>query len=84
MKKAEAHHVLPQTSEFMNFFKSKGFNVHDPRFGTWVEKQTHAKWSYEYNAYWRDYIRKYPDASPEQVLNYARTLAKKYNFKVNF
>mgnify|MGYP000317692843 CR=1 FL=1 len=83
MKKAEAHHVLPQ--KFGWFFESKGFSIHDPRFGSWVDKASHSKWSWEYNVYWEDYINRYGDeASPEQIIEYARILANRFGFDVNF
>ena len=82
MKKAEAHHVLPQ--KFSKWFADRGINIHDPRFGSWVDKASHNKWSYEYNKKWEDFRNKNYYASPDEIVNFAKELAKKYGFDVNF
>lgn len=82
MKKMEAHHVLPQ--KFSKWFADKGLNIHDPRFCSWVDKASHNKWSYEYNKKWEDFRNKNYYASPDEIVNFAKELAKKYGFDVNF
>lgn len=83
MKKAEAHHILPQ--KFGKWFKERGIeNIHDPRFGAWVDKTSHRKWSHEYNKKWQNFIKNNKYASPKEILDYASALAKHYGFKINY
>jgi hypothetical protein len=76
----EAHHILPQ--EFTKEFSNLGFNIHDPRFGTWVDSIPHRNWSYQYNQKWRAFLKTNPTS--EQVLNFARQLAEDYGFDIYF
>ncbi len=48
---SEAHHIFPfsQSSEF----RSLGIEVHDPKYGSWVETSAHRQFSYEYNQWWK-------------------------------
>lgn len=83
MKKAEAHHVLPQ--KFEKWFKKNGIeNIHDPRFGTWVDKTSHRQWSHEYNKKWQKFIDNNKNTSPEEIIDFASGLAKEYGFKINY
>ncbi|MPW26723.1 DNRLRE domain-containing protein [Alkalibaculum sp. M08DMB] len=84
MGKVEAHHILPQTQKFRNYFTKRFKNIHDPRFGTWVNSATHRKWSYAYNKDWELFIKNNPSASASKILKYGRELAKKYKFKTHF
>jgi len=83
-KKFEAHHVLPQ--KFIDWFTYQGINIHDPRFGTWVDKDLHHKWSYEYNKKWKEFIAPYEKKkiNPEKIFDFARELSEIYNFDLNF
>jgi RHS repeat-associated protein len=80
IKGLEAHHVLPQ--EFVDKFKGLGFEIHDPRFGSWVDAPSHRKWSHEYNQRWKEFLNTNPDK--EGVLDFARQLSKEYGFDVHF
>ena len=83
MNKAEAHHVLPV--KFNKWFTERGINnIHDPRFGTWVDKISHQKWSYEYNKLWETFRENNYYASPEEIIDFAKGLAKKYGFDLDF
>ncbi|MGC8787969.1 MAG: hypothetical protein ACP5Q1_11140 [Anaerolineae bacterium] len=77
----EAHHVLPQALE-KDFQKLGIENIHDPKFGSWVEPGAHRRWSYDYNQEWRSFLKDLP--SPDEILNFARQLAEKYQFDVHF
>ena len=76
----EAHHVLPDA--FSRQFKRKGFDVHDPKFGSWVDAKSHRGWSYEYNSQWSEFLSE--DTTPEDILEFAQQLAKEYGFDVLF
>ena len=77
----EAHHVLPQ--KFARDFQKAGIdNIHDPRFGSWVDAAAHRTWSHGYNAKWGEFFRQ--RRSPEEIMRFARQLAEEYGFDVNF
>ncbi len=77
-------YVPKWSQKFANWFAEKGLNVHDPRFGSWVDKASHTKWSYKYNKYWQEYISNHPNASAKQIIEYAKQLGKKFKFTINF
>ena len=81
-KNAHAHHVLPQ--KFEDLFGKAGINIHDPRYGAWVDADAHARWSYRYNEAWREFFEGNQNPTKEQILEFARKLAKRFKFKVNF
>lgn len=76
MRKAEAHHVLPQ--EFIEQFEQAGLDNHDP------EASPHRGWSWEYNVKWREFFRNNPSPSTEEILRFAQQLAEEYGFDVYF
>ncbi|MBM3131091.1 MAG: DUF2380 domain-containing protein [Chloroflexi bacterium] len=82
----EAHHVLPQ--EFIEKFQRAGLDIHDPTFGAWVDKNLHRHWSSDYNREWRRFFDQFDRTdtapSPEQILEFARGLAREYRFDVHF
>lgn len=82
MKKPEAHHVLPQ--KFESLFKDLGVNIHNPQYGSWVEKASHGSWSKQYNAAWDTFFKMNENPTAQQALNYATELSKEYGFAINF
>jgi RHS repeat-associated protein len=76
----DAHHVLPQ--QFEKQFMDAGINIHDPVFGSWVDASTHRGWSYAYNQRWSEFLD--TKRTREEILNFARDLAKEYKFDVHF
>jgi hypothetical protein len=76
----EAHHVLPQ--QFAPDFAEAGINIHDPVFGSWVDASAHRGWSYTYNQRWSEFLEN--TRTREEILNFARDLAKEYQFDVHF
>ena len=83
----EAHHVLPQ--KFEAAFRASGIeSIHDPRFGAWVNVEAHHKWSWAYGQQWKRFLYDVNgnpiSYTPEQILKFAETLAKEYQFDVNF
>jgi hypothetical protein len=77
----QAHHVLPQA--FEDKFKSAGIeNIHDPQYGSWVEKSVHHLWSNQYNKEWEMFLETKP--KKEKIIDFARKLSKKYKFETEF
>jgi hypothetical protein len=69
MSKPEAHHDLPRA--FRERFEAEGLDVDDPAFGRWVEGGPvggHQKWSAEFNAEWRAFLRTNPNRG--QILEF--------------
>jgi hypothetical protein len=81
IKGLEAHHVLP--NKFEKQFNKLGIgNIHDPLFGSWVEKTPHRQWSRAYNNRWGEFLKNNP--STDQILNFARQLGEEYGFDIQF
>ena len=78
MKAAQAHHVLPQALE--DTFNKLGINVHDPKWGAWVEGGTHQSWTRSYQDAWVQWLGDNPYATIEQVEAQASTLAEMYGY----
>jgi hypothetical protein len=68
----QAHHGLPQ--EFEATFNRLGIqNIHDPKYGYWVETATHqSKWHARYNATWAAYLDTNP--TPKQIEKFLRLM----------
>ena len=71
----DAHHVLPVKSE--SRFNEIGINIHDPKYGVWVETSEHKWKAYEYNKKWETFWGKYEKAgiqpSKKDVLDFRET-----------
>ena len=81
-KSMEAHHVLPQ--KFQKLFKSSGVdNIHNPKYGSWWETAGHRQNAYAYNKDWKNFFGG-TSKDPNEVLNFAKGLGKKYGFDINF
>jgi len=80
----QAHHVLPQADRFAHHFNRAGLNIHEPRFGSWVETRAHQQWSHQYNAKWDSFFLNNPNASADAILDFARELSQIYGFDVGF
>jgi hypothetical protein len=84
MKNPQAQHDLPWT--FRDWFaaEGRGLNVNDPAHGRWVEGTPpgeHQRWSYEFEQEWHTYIRDYPYATRNQVLNHMNVLRNDSRFQ---
>ena len=77
----EAHHVYPLKFEdrFARIF-GKEFNINHPQLGTIVESSPHRKWSYEYNQAWSRFFQRKGDRTPQETIQFAQELAKRYGF----
>ena len=84
MNKPQAHHNLPQ--KFYKYFKEKGINIHDPKYGSWVERTKHLSESWQFNKDWENWMNTSEGASATmlKVLEKARELAAKYGYKIYF
>jgi hypothetical protein len=80
LKNAQAHHVLPQAleSRFKSLFPN--LNIHDPKWGAWVEGGVHQGWSSRYQSAWETWLAKNPNATLSQLDAQAAALAKQFNY----
>jgi hypothetical protein len=77
----QAHHDLPWVLRDWFAGAGRGMNVNDPAYGRWVEGgSVHQGWSRRYNEAWRDFIRKNPNATRQQVLDYLQQLLNSGQF----
>ncbi|WP_347490983.1 hypothetical protein ABDB91_07440 [Desulfoscipio sp. XC116] len=85
--KYEAHHLLPKAHE-SRFAKAHIRDIHNPKYGTWVDKTYHRKTANEFNNHWEYFFKRYEDKgkfpTKSEVLKYAKTLCDKYKFHPNF
>jgi hypothetical protein len=80
MQKPEAHHVFPQ--KLNEIFESKGINIHNPKYGSWVDKASHGEWTYKYNQAWDSFLKTNPNA--QQIFDFGKDLSTKYGFNINY
>jgi hypothetical protein len=77
MKKAEAHHDLPEAPKFQEHWDRVGLDINDPKYGRWVEGGPvgdHQKWSKEFEKEWDKFFEKNPEASREEILKHMNDL----------
>ena len=72
----EAHHLLP--NKFAELLSNKGINVHDPKYGRWVDHSIHRKTAHEYNRAFESYLIDNPNATEEKLIEFAESLMKEY------
>jgi hypothetical protein len=72
----DAHHVFPV--EFGYDFAQAGIDVNNPQYGTWIARPLHQGMSSEYSNDWAAFLQ------GGLRLDFARMLAQKYGFDVNF
>ena len=68
----QAHHTLPY--KFEKRFSDIGINIHDPKYGVWLDSKLHNKLSHKYNAEWKKFFKDNPSYTIEQVMEYAQKL----------
>ena len=68
----QAHHTLPYA--FEKKFSDIGINIHDPKYGVWLDSTLHNKLSQEYNKAWEKFFIDNPSYTAEQVMEYATKL----------
>jgi diadenosine tetraphosphate (Ap4A) HIT family hydrolase len=81
---AQAHHVFPV--KFKNKFENKfGIKIDDAENGVWLDCHKHLSGAWKYNKEWEEFFRKNPDASKDDVMEFARKLmVETYGETVNF
>ena len=72
MEGKDAHHILPVA--FDEYFSKIGIEIHNPKYGVWIDSQQHRKLSSEYNKKWETFFKNNPTYTEEQVMDYAKTI----------
>ena len=65
-------------------FKKYDIDIHDPKYGAWVDSSIHRSFSYEYNQDWYYFFKYEPNITVEKILAFARDLAMKYEYPIYF
>ena len=85
-EKLDAHHVFPE--KFNNDFKALGFDNQKGEYGSFINQHIHRSFSYEYNQDWHVFLHeknnKLIDRSQDEILDYGRMMAEKYDFDIWF
>ncbi|WP_238329866.1 hypothetical protein, partial [Kytococcus schroeteri] len=81
-KDYHAHHNLPQ--KFQGYFSSRGLNIHNPKYGSWVWSSKHLADARRFNAHWEWFRTTYPHASMYQIEQYGRFLAREFGYRIYF
>ena len=59
---------------FDEYFSKIGIEIHNPKYGAWIDSQQHRKLSSEYNKKWETFFKNNPTYTEEQVMDYAKTI----------
>jgi hypothetical protein len=78
----EAHHNLPQ--QFKDKFEAAGIKIHDPIFGSIVEKTQHRSTARAFNQDFKGFFKDFPRATRDQILNQARDISRRFGFNPRF
>ena len=70
----QAHHTLPYT--FEDKFSDIGINIHDPKYGVWLDSTIHNKLSQKYNKEWEKFFESNSTYTEGQVIEHATKLMK--------
>ena len=68
----QAHHTLPQ--KFRKEFSKIGINIHDPKYGVWLDSKQHNKLSQKYNKAWEQFFKANTSYTVDQVMEHAKKL----------
>lgn len=87
----EAHHIFPQAlfgqgKAYESYLKyqKRLININDSRLLVWWEAAEHGQKAYEYSQKWIKFFAENSNATIDEVIEFARTLAKEYGFNVKF
>lgn len=69
--------MLPQVERLAKQFRAAGLNVHDPKWGAFLEHGEHLSRAAEFNADWTSFMSR--ERTAEEIEKHARVLAEKYN-----
>lgn len=78
----DAHHALPVKHE--PWFKSRGINIHDPKYGAWWSSTPHKSNAYAWNKEWARFIRDNHKASVAEIHRQGREMLKSEGLRVAF
>ena len=70
----DAHHIFPV--ECIQYFHKAGIDIHDPRFGIFLDAQMHKKGAHIYNEKWKDFWDRNSSPTQSEVFDYAKSLMK--------
>ena len=70
----QAHHILPQ--KFIDFFLEADINIHDPKYGAWLDTKLHQKYSNKYNVEWDNFFKHHANPSQDEIYDFADKLMK--------
>jgi hypothetical protein len=73
----QVHHDLPWTLRDWFAGEGRGLNVNDPAFGRWVSGTPpggHQRWTAAFEAEWRGFIGRNPNASRQEALGFMNHL----------
>jgi hypothetical protein len=74
--KKYAHHVMLR--KHIEFFKTRGINIHHPKHMTWWYRPSHQRFAARYNRQWGRWIEENPGATKARVLRKADQMRAKY------
>ena len=66
----EAHHIFPV--KFIDDFNKIGIDIHDPRYGVFLDSKMHNKGSYQYNIEWKNFLDTHPNATIEEAIDFGQ------------
>ena len=81
MKGWDAHHIIPKAVHKRLEKMGSNINPNRPQFLTWWKGSpdgTHQDYWYEINKRWEDFLDLHPEATDNQILNFAHTIAEDY------
>jgi RHS repeat-associated protein len=81
-KEVHAHHVFPQ--KYRKDMLQRGINVDDPRYLTWWKGTDHLPKASEYDAEWKRFFNRYPEAGVEQVMQKGKEIMSQHGIDVYY
>ena len=64
------------TGKFIDDFNKIGIDIHDPRFGIFLDAQMHKKGAHIYNEKWKEFWDRNSSPTQSEVFDYAKSLMK--------
>ena len=82
LKNHQAHHIIPQ--KWREKVAELGINVDHPSLLTWVKRKPHQSFSPDYTKEWNAFFEAKPNATRDDVLEYAYEMAEKPKYKNHY
>lgn len=70
--------TLPKLGGLEEPLGRKGINVHDPKYGRWVNHSKHNKTAQRYYQDFEHFLKSNESVSEKDIVNYAESLMNKY------